>query len=86
MKVLSRFIVAKKVNEKKTASSGLILTGNDSNDMRYQKAEVIQCGDLVSSVKAGQIILFDKMSCHDIIIETERLSVLQEKDVVLVFD
>lgn len=84
MQVLNKFILIRKINEKKSASSGLILTGNDSNEMRYHKAEVVEKGDAVECLDKGQEILYDKVSCYDVIIGTERLSVIQEKDVVCV--
>ena len=35
MEVLNKFIVIEKVNEKKTSSSGLIMSDEDTSDMRY---------------------------------------------------
>jgi chaperonin GroES len=84
MKVLNKYILAERVNEQKQTKSGLLLTGEDSSEMRYYKAKVFDVGMQVSGIEYGDTILYDKVSSHDVLINETRYTILQEKDVVVV--
>ena len=84
MKVLNRFILIQRVFEQRESKSGFILSGDDSKDMRYHKATVIETGVNIDGISSGDVILFDKVSGHDVLIGDQRMSVIQEKDVVCV--
>ena len=84
MKVLNRFILIERVFEQRESKSGLILSGDDSKDMRYHKATVIETGVNIDGISSGDVILFDQVSGHDVLIGDQRMSVIQEKDVVCV--
>ena len=84
MKVLSKYMLVRKVLEKKQAKNGLLLSGADTNDMRYHKAIVYKVGDSISGINADDTVLYDKLQSHDIILDNERMTIIQEKDVVCV--
>jgi co-chaperonin GroES (HSP10) len=84
MKVLNKYILAQKIAEQKQTKSGLLLTGEDSSDMRYHKATVFDVGIQVSGIQYGDVILYDKVNSHDVLINETRYVILQEKDVVVV--
>jgi co-chaperonin GroES (HSP10) len=84
MKVLNKYILAQKVAEQKQTKSGLLLTGEDSSEMRYHKATVFDVGIQVAGIQYGDIILYDKVNSHDVLINETRYVILQEKDVVVV--
>lgn len=84
MKVLSKFILIKKVAEQKQTRSGLLLTGEDSNEMRYHKAVVYKVGDAVLGINSDDTILYDKVQSHEIVLDSERYTIIQERDVVCV--
>lgn len=86
MKVLNKFILIDKIIEQKETKSGLLLTGEDSDDMRYHKAKVVEPGTNVLDIKPGNTILFDKVAGHDVFIGETRFYLIQEKDVVCVLD
>ena len=86
MKVLSKYLLVKRVSEQKQTKSGLLLTGEDSNDMRYYKAVVHSVGDAVLGINSEDTILYDKVQSHEIILDNERMTIIQERDVVCVFD
>jgi co-chaperonin GroES (HSP10) len=86
MKVLSKYLLVKRVSEQKQTKSGLLLTGEDSNDMRYHKAVVHSIGDAVLGINSEDTILYDKVQSHEIILDNERMTIIQERDVVCVFD
>jgi co-chaperonin GroES (HSP10) len=78
MKVLNKFLLIEKVVEQKTAKSGLILSGEEYQDMRYHYGVVVEPGI------NGDKIMFDKVHSYDVVIDSNRFTVLQEKDVVCV--
>jgi co-chaperonin GroES (HSP10) len=84
MRVLNKYLLAQKSSEQKQTKSGLLLTGEDSSDMRYHKATVFDVGMHVSGIQNGDVILYDKVSSHDVLINETRYVILQEKDVVVV--
>jgi co-chaperonin GroES (HSP10) len=85
MKVLNKFLLVKRVSEQKQTKSGLLLTGADSNDMRYHKATVHSVSDSITGINSGDTILYDKVQSHEIVLGSERYTIIQEKDVVCVF-
>lgn len=86
MKVLNKFILIDKIIEQKETKSGLLLSGEDSDDMRYHKARIVEPGTNVLDIKPGNTILFDKVAGHDVFIGETRYYLIQEKDVVCVLD
>jgi co-chaperonin GroES (HSP10) len=84
MRVLNKYLLAQKIAEQKQTKSGLLLTGEDSSDMRYHKATVFDVGIQVSGIQYGDTILYDKVNTHDVLINETRYVILQEKDVVVV--
>jgi co-chaperonin GroES (HSP10) len=86
MKVLSKYLLVKRVSEQKQTSAGLLLTGADSDDMRYHKAVTHSVGDGITGINPGDTILYDKVQSHEVILDNERMTIIQERDVVCVFD
>ena len=84
MKVLNKFLLVKKVAEQKQTKSGLLLTGEDANDMRYHKAVTHSVGDSIVGINPGNTVLYDKVQSHEIVLDNERYTIIQEKDVVCV--
>lgn len=85
MKVLNKYLLVQRVAEQKQTNSGLLLTGADSNDMRYHKAVVHTVGDAVLGINSEDTILYDKVQSHEIVLDSDRYTIIQEKDVVCVF-
>ena len=63
---------------------GLFLAEKQREDVRFQRAEVIQVGDGVQAVKSKDIIYFDKASSHRIEINKEPYHVIRQENVVVV--
>ena len=84
MEILNKFIMLERIYEKKTSSRGLIMSDEDSNEMRYQRGNVRDVGYNVLGIKGGDTIIFDKVSAYDVLIGDERLTIIQEKDVACV--
>jgi co-chaperonin GroES (HSP10) len=84
MEVLNKFIILERVYEKKTSSSGLIMSDEDTNEMRYHKGNVKDVGFNVLGIAAGDSVIFDRVSAHDVMIGDDRFTIIQEKDVACV--
>lgn len=84
MKVLNKYLIVRKVAEQKQTKSGLLLTGEDANDMRYHKAVTHSVGDSIVGINPGDTVLYDKVQSHEIVLDNERYTIIQEKDVVCV--
>mgnify|MGYP000857463939 FL=1 len=83
--VLNKYILISKVTEEETTSSGIPLSTQDSNEVRYKKATVVSVGALVTHnlLKEGDKILFDRVAGHIIRIDNVPYHIIQEKDVVV---
>ena len=84
MKPINKYIVVKDIEEEVTTQSGLLLSAQDVDGMRYCKGEVIKPGTEVDVVKAGEIIYYDKTRAFKMIIEQQPTTIIQERDIVVV--
>ena len=84
MKVIGTNILIQKINEDVKTESGLLLSSEDASQMRYQKGKVIQPGNEVSQVKAGDVIYYDKSRGYTMLINNDKHTVIQLHDVVVV--
>jgi len=84
MKAIGKNIVIKHIDEEVKTASGLILSGEDTNQLRYKRGVVITPGTDVASIKEGDEIYYDKNNTYTMIIHDEQYTIIQERDVVLV--
>ena len=84
MKAIGKNIVIKHIDEEVKTASGLILSGEDTNQLRYKRGVVITPGTDVLSIKEGDEIYYDKNNTYTMIIHDEQYTIIQERDVVLV--
>ncbi|MEY2869577.1 MAG: Chaperonin 10 Kd subunit [Bacteroidota bacterium] len=70
--------------EAEKSKSGLLLSGTDSTNMRYQKAKVVNVGTDVPTLKSEDVIYYDKANGHDIRIDEIVYRIILERDVVVV--
>jgi co-chaperonin GroES (HSP10) len=66
------------------STTGFMYEADDMRELRYQKATVVSFGQNVMGVEQNSEILFDKVAGHDVLIDNDRLTVIQEKDVVCI--
>lgn len=83
MKAIGKYLVVSPVYEEIESSSGMVLTTEDTDELRYQLASVVEAGDLVDAIACGDEIYFDKHQGHDIRLEGELYKVILERDVVI---
>lgn len=84
MKAIGKYIIIKEVAEEVKTNSGLILSGEDTNQFRYRRGIVCTPGTDVASIKEGDEIYYDKAHGYTMIINDEQFSIIQERDVVVV--
>lgn len=84
MRAVNNYIIISEPVEEKKTSTGLLLTVDQSEEMRYGKGEVVETGDKVTVVKKGDIIYFDKRQGHQVRLEGVLYGVIREPDVVVI--
>jgi co-chaperonin GroES (HSP10) len=84
MKPIGKYIVVKDVQESVKTESGLILSGEDTNQLRYKRAEVIAPGSDVSVIDKGDELYYDKAHSFTMLINDEQFTIISERDVVVV--
>jgi co-chaperonin GroES (HSP10) len=84
MKAIGKNIIIKTVDEEVKTSSGLVLSGEDTNQLRYKRGVVINSGTEVNAIKAGDEVYYDKTNSYVMIVNDEHCVIIQERDVVLV--
>lgn len=84
MKPIGKHIVIETVEEKIKTDSGLLLSAADANELRYKRGKVVKSGTEVDVIKEGDEIYYDKRAGFTMIIEDRHLTVILERDVVIV--
>jgi co-chaperonin GroES (HSP10) len=83
MKAVNHYVVVNKIKETKK-STGLIITEENNDDVRYSKGEVISFGNLVEFVKEGDVVWYDRHAGHGIEFNEKFYFVIKASDIVLV--
>lgn len=84
MRPIGKYIVVKDIQESVKTESGLILSGEDTNQLRYKRAEVVAPGTDVSVIDEGDELYYDKAHSFTMLIEDVQYTIIQERDVVVV--
>jgi co-chaperonin GroES (HSP10) len=84
MKPIGKNIIIKTIDEDVVTDSGLILSGEDANQLRYKKGLVVAPGTEVSVISEGDTIYYDKAHGYTMIIRDTQYTIIQERDVVVV--
>ena len=85
MKAIGKYIVIKEIKDKNTTTaSGLMLTENDREDIRYREGSVVKIGTDVVGVSDGDSIYYDRHAGFGIELEKVQYKVIKEQDVVIV--
>jgi co-chaperonin GroES (HSP10) len=84
MKPIGKNIIIQSIEEEIKTQSGLLLSSEDTNQLRYKKGTVVIQGTDVSVIKANDTIYYDKRAGFTMLINNEPYTIIQEKDVVVV--
>ena len=81
---LGKYLVVDKIKDTTTTESGLLLSGEDTDKLRYGRARVLASGTDVDTVAAGDELYYDKRNSYTMIIEGISRTIISERDVVVV--
>ena len=84
MKPIGKNIVIKTIDEEIKTASGLLLSADDANQMRYKRGIVIAPGTEVDSVVKDDDIYYDKSAGYTMLINNESYTIISLLDVVVV--
>jgi co-chaperonin GroES (HSP10) len=84
MKAVGKYVVITEIKEQITTGSGILLTSDDSNNLRYKKGVVNVPGTDVETVVNGDEIYYDKNSGHSMMLNSEMVTIIMERDIVIV--
>ena len=84
MRPIGKYIVIKDIQEEIKTNSGLILSGEDTNQLRYKRAEVVAVGTDVDVIDEGDELYYDKSHSFTMLIDNEQYTIISERDVVVV--
>jgi co-chaperonin GroES (HSP10) len=84
MRPIGKYIIVKDIQEEIKTESGLILSGEDTNQLRYRRAEVIAPGTDVDVIDEGDELYYDKGHSFTMLINNEQYTIISERDVVVV--
>lgn len=84
MQPIGKYIIIKTIEEEIKTSSGLLLSSEDANQLRYKKGLVIKSGSDVDVIHEKDLIYYDKRAGFTLLIKDEPFTIIQEKDVVVV--
>ena len=84
MKAINKYIIVEAIAEELKTDSGLLLTGEDKDNVRYRKGMVVQPGTEVDVIKTGDFIYYDKHAGHMMLLHDKPYTIMLERDVVVV--
>ena len=84
MKPIGKYIVIKTIEEELKTSSGLLLSAEDANEMRYKRGLVVKPGSDVTVIKESDEIYYDKRAGFTMLIHNDPYTIITERDVVVV--
>ena len=81
---VNKYLLVEILEEQITTQSGLLLTGNETDQLRYKKARVAAPGTNVDCVAEGNIIYYDKNAGYTMLVNDVKYTVILERDIVVV--
>tara|TARA_R100001460_G_scaffold9049_1_gene22098 strand:+ start:18110 stop:18367 length:258 start_codon:yes stop_codon:yes gene_type:complete len=84
MRPIGKYVVIKTIEEELKTSSGLLLSAEDANQLRYKKGRIVEVGNDVIPIKKDSIIYYDKRAGYTMLIHDEPYTIIRENDIVLV--
>ena len=84
MQPIGNYIILSDIIEEQKSASGMILTGESLNDMRYRKGKVIKAGTDVTVIHEGDVIMYDKSNSFSMMLEGNTVTIIQLRDIIVV--
>jgi co-chaperonin GroES (HSP10) len=84
MRPLNKYIIVKPIEEEVKSDFGMTFSAEDKKSSRYGTAKIVKVGTEVTSISDGDVVYYDKSGSHQAIIQGEAMTVILERDVVVV--
>jgi co-chaperonin GroES (HSP10) len=84
MRPIGKYIVIDLIKEETTTGSGILLSAEDTDQMRYGRGVVVASGTDVTDIHAGEELYYDKRSSYTMLIDGIARTIISERDVVVV--
>ena len=84
MTPINKYLLVEIIEEQMKTESGLLLSGNETDQFRYKKGRVVAPGTNVDCVKEGDIIYYDKNAGYTMLVNDIKYTVILERDIVVV--
>ena len=84
MQPIGKHIVIDVVEEEVTTESGLLLSGEDTKQLRYGRGTTVAVGTEVASINAGEDLYYDKRASYTMMIDGSPYTIICQRDVVVV--
>ena len=84
MRPVNKYLIVREIKEEYKTDSGLLLSAQDVETYRYKKGLVLKAGNNVEVIQENATIYYDKAAGHQILLQDEPLTIIQELDVVVV--
>jgi len=84
MKAVGKYIVITEIKEQITTDSGILLTSEDNNQLRYKKGTIVIPGTDVDTVSEGDTVYYDRAAGHTMMLNDNLVTIITERDIVVV--
>jgi co-chaperonin GroES (HSP10) len=84
MTPIGKYIIIKNVDESIKTESGLLLSGEDANQLRYKRGLVVAPGTEVAVIEQGDELYYDKAHSFTMLIDDTQYTIISERDVLVV--
>lgn len=84
MRPIGKYIVIDSIKEETTTESGLLLSGEDMDKLRYGRGKVLASGTEVEVISSGEELYYDKRASFTMLIDGIARTIISERDVVVV--
>jgi co-chaperonin GroES (HSP10) len=84
MKPIGKYILLTPVKEEVKTESGILLSADDVDNIRYKKGTVNASGTDVNNIEPNDTIYYDSRAGYSMMIQDILYTVITERDVVVV--
>jgi len=77
-------IIMEEVGGQAATKSGILLSADDTEQLRYKRGVVVKEGSEVTAISEGDTIYYDRRAGHSLLVGDDMYTVIVERDVVAV--
>jgi len=84
MRAIGKHLVIIPIEEETKSKSGLIMSGDEMDEMRYKKGKVISSGTECKHIENECIVYYDKAAGHKARLNGDTVyTIIEERDIVI---